>query len=152
MRASAQVCVDVCSEPNRSPFWLMFSVCDLSGGIVSLFCHFFRVLVSVLLHAWVMCVRVCVCECCLQPGECLQWERAVLGGLRRTFIMHIGGFCLDTLVPCSLCRSLCACRVRLGHHSQVALESEWCNQFTTLQDATAASSGNRGAGGERVKI
>lgn len=34
-------CVDVCSEPNRSPFWLMFSVCDPYGGIVLFFVTFF---------------------------------------------------------------------------------------------------------------
>lgn len=43
-------CVDVCSEPSRSPFWLMFSVCDPYGGIVLFLCHLFRVLVLVLFY------------------------------------------------------------------------------------------------------
>lgn len=40
LRASAQVCMNVCSEPNRSPFQLMFSVCDLYGDIGLLFFTF----------------------------------------------------------------------------------------------------------------
>lgn len=85
-------------------------------------------------------------------------------GLWRTFVMQIGGFQLDTLVPCSLWLSLSllvviasetvlgACRCGLSYQCQVSLESEWYSQFTALHGATTASHRNRGARGERVKI